>query len=268
MKKTFALLTAGMFFINAAIAQTIPPCVFSFDNGPYGSSLPINLVPDTIPIGVNYPTAHFTATGQGYSIQSANVLGFTPSGFSGLCLYPNSVFASDLSISFDKPLISISMLYAPEEYGCDNSCVMKISAYSGATLVGTNFAQIKTPGTWPTGTLSFNNGSPFDNVVVHYQTPPSGENWGPIFMVDNITVQVAVPLPTNFAIVQVPNNLIMVTWPSSWGSYPIQLQSNTNLLNTNGWINVTNEPLLTFPVYNVVLELAAEKMFFRLLLVQ
>jgi hypothetical protein len=70
-------------------------------------------------------TAHFTADAAGYSIQRADALGFTPAGFSGYCLYPNSVFKSDLFISFSQPLKDIGLLYAPEEYATDSSCTMR-----------------------------------------------------------------------------------------------------------------------------------------------
>ena len=88
------------------------------------------------------------------------------------------------------------MLYAPQELGCDDSATMKITASLGANLVGSNTAVAPVPGTWPTGTLSFSSAQPFDSVVVHYESrPPTCQDWGPIFMVDDVVVT-PVPEPS------------------------------------------------------------------------
>lgn len=71
---------------------------------------------------------------------------------------------------------------------------MRVTAYLDAALVGTATAYAPNPGTWPTGQLSIQTISAFNRVVIHYDAPPTGENWGPIFMADNIEVQ-AVPEP-------------------------------------------------------------------------
>lgn len=174
------------------IAQSTP-VLFDFDTAPIHSSLPLTLTSDGL-------TAQFTATGNGFSIQPADTLGFTPVGFSGLCIYPNSVFAADLLISFDQPLSDISILYAPEEYATDASATLKISAYLDSTLVG--FATHNNePGTWPSGTLSFSSTNAFNNVVIHYAAPPvGGGDYGPIFMADNLVVTpTGVPEPSTVA---------------------------------------------------------------------
>ena len=106
MKKlTFAII----IFIALCARAEAGPVLFDFDNATVHSPLPLNLTVDGI-------TAHFTATGQGFSIQEANVLGFTPVDFSGLIIYPNSVFAADLLVGFSESLTDFSILYAPEEY--------------------------------------------------------------------------------------------------------------------------------------------------------
>jgi hypothetical protein len=174
-----SLLFLGVGFLGNAVAQDV---TFDFDSGPLSGSMPFYQTAGGI-------TAHFTATGNGFSIQRADVLGFTPAGFSGFCIYPNSVYLADLLISFDTPLKGISILYAPEEYATDSSCTMLISAYLGSTLVGTNLHTIDPPGTWPSGTLSFTTTQKFDNVVIHYFKPPAtGGDYGPIFMADNLVV--------------------------------------------------------------------------------
>jgi hypothetical protein len=176
--------------------SAVPPAkgaMFDFDNAPLHSPLPIDLMVDGI-------TAHFSATGQGYSIQQANALGFTPAGFSGSCIYPSSVFAADLLVGFSAPLSDFSIMYSPEEYGSDASALMRVTAYMDAALVGTNTTTAVPPGTWPTGTLSFSSAQVFNRVVIQWAGAPSGtENWGPIFMADNMNVT-PIPEPSAFVL--------------------------------------------------------------------
>ena len=173
-----------------AFALTLAPVTafaehFDFDSAPVHASLPISLT-------VGMVTAQFTASGSGFSIQPANTMGFTPAGFGGLCLYPNSVFASDLSIAFDQVLSDFTLMYAPQELACDSSAIMRVTAYKDAILVGSDLTTAPVPGTWPTGTLVFSSSFGFNRVVVHYERAPgSGGDWGPIFMADNMDVTVA-----------------------------------------------------------------------------
>ncbi|MGZ5529523.1 MAG: hypothetical protein ACXWJB_12675 [Limisphaerales bacterium] len=174
-----AVITA--LFIHGAQAQSV---TFDFDNAPQYAPLPLDLTAGGI-------TGHFSSGSPfyNYSIQRADVLGFTPPGFSGLCIYPSTVFASDLLVSFDTQLTSASILYSPEEYGTDSSCIMRMTAYLGTAYVGTNTHQIPHGGTWPSGTLSFSSTLPFDNIVIHYDAPPpTGGDYGTIFMADNLIV--------------------------------------------------------------------------------
>ena len=67
---------------------TVLGALFDFDNAPPYASLPLDLTVDGI-------TAHLSATGQGFSIQRADVLGFTPVGFAGNFICPNSVVVLD-----------------------------------------------------------------------------------------------------------------------------------------------------------------------------
>jgi len=174
-----ALLLAGLCLpAGRAAAQTM---LFDFDAAPMHSPLPVDVT-------VGGVTAHLSATGQGYSIQQAGVLGFTPVGFSGACIYPSSVFAADLLIGFSRAVHYVSIMYAPEEYGCDFSAVMRIDGYANGAFVATATATAPNPGTWPTGTLILSTAQPFDSVVVHYDTPPACGDWGPVFMADNMTL--------------------------------------------------------------------------------
>ena len=178
--------TGGLIFLAPdAHGQSV---LFDFDSLPPHSGLPSSYT-------VNGITASLSATGQGFSIQPANTMGFTPVGFAGNCVYPNSVFAADLLVGFSTPLTSFSILYAPQELGCDDSATMRVTAYLGAALVGTATTTAANPGTWPSETLAFDSAQPFDNVVIHYNSrPPTCQDWGPIFMADNMQVT-PVPAP-------------------------------------------------------------------------
>lgn len=189
MVKSLALIAAVSLGATAS-AQTV---MFDFNNANQYSPLPVTLTVGGI-------TANLTGTGQSFSIQSANALGFTPAGFDGLCIYPDSVYPADLIIDFGASrLTDFSIMYAPEEYGCDSSATMRVTTYLNNALVGTNTATAPNPGTWPTGVLSISSVNVFNHVVVHYDAAPvTGGDWGPIFMADNMQVT-AVPEPTTLA---------------------------------------------------------------------
>lgn len=120
-----------------AVAQDV---IFDFNNAPYQFSLPITQT-------VNGITAVFTATGQGYSIQSANAMGFTPTGLSGLVIYPNSIYLSDLQIKFNVTIVDFSIMYAAQELACDDAETMRATVYKNGILVGTNTRVAANPGT-------------------------------------------------------------------------------------------------------------------------
>ena len=159
-------------------AQSI---LFDFDAAPAHSPLPISLTVDGV-------TAQFSGTGQGFSIQAANALGFTPVGFAGNCIYPSSVFAADLQISYSTYISAFSILYAPEEYACDSSATMRVTAFSNNVQVATATTNAAA-GTWPSETLQVAVIEGFNSVVVHYdKAPVTGGDYGPIFMADNMQI--------------------------------------------------------------------------------
>jgi hypothetical protein len=176
-------LSALSLIASPAIAQGL---LFDFDAIPYHTPLPIDIT-------VGDVTASFSGTGQGFSVQRANSPGITPVGFGGNALYPNSVYPADLLVGFSRSIEDISILYAPNELGCDTSATMRITGYRDATFVATSTATAPNPGTWPTGLLTLTSPQGFNRVVVHYDGAPAacGE-WAPIFMADNMTVT---PLP-------------------------------------------------------------------------
>ena len=165
--------------LSPASAQSV---LFDFDNAPLYTSLPINQTAGGI-------TAHLSATGQGYSIQEANVLGFTPPGFAGHILYPNSINLSDLHISYNHILTDFSIMYACQELGCDDAATMRVTAYMNGSFVGTNTKVASFPGTWPVDTLRCTFPQGFDSVVVHYDSPPpTCQDYGVIYLADNMRV--------------------------------------------------------------------------------
>ena len=177
MKAQFLVALTCLLMVRAP-AQSV---LFNFENAPQYASLPLNLTVG----GVN---VYFTTTGQGYSVQLYNCQGLSPAGFSGLCLYPGSVSAADLIVDFSVPLTDFSILYAPEEYACDSSATMRVTAYLNGTLMGTSTTNAQA-GTWPSETLRFSSPQTFNHVVVHYDAPPvTGGDYGPIFMADNMAV--------------------------------------------------------------------------------
>ncbi len=158
------------------------PILFNFDNLQIHTPLPVS----TIAGGV---TATLSGTGQGYSIQDANTMGFTPAGFSGSVIYPNSIYLADLLIKFDRDITDFSIMYACQELGCDDAATMKVTAYSKGSPVGSRTRTATFPGTWPVDTLSCSSLSGFDSVVVHYNSPPpTCKDFGVIFIADNMLI--------------------------------------------------------------------------------
>ena len=178
-----ACITLFFFDVNTwvtpASAQSV---MFDFDNAPIYTSLPIDQTAGGI-------TAHLSAGYYGYSIQNANVLGFTPPGFAGRCIYPNSVYLTDLYVSFDQTLSDFSIMYCSQELGCDDAETMRVTAYLNGVYVGTNTKVASHPGTWPVDSLKCSFAQGFDSVVVHYDShPPTCQDYGVIYLADNMRV--------------------------------------------------------------------------------
>ena len=196
------LLSSLTLLTTRAVGANV---LFDFDSAPLLAPLPITLTVGGI-------TAQFSATGQGFSIQLANTMGFTPAGFAGNCIYPSSIYASDLHISFSQPLTAFSILYAPEEYACDSSARMRVRAYMDGFEVGTTTTNAQ-PGTWPSQTLAISPGRNFNSVVVHYDAPPpTGGDYGVIFMADNMLVTPAPPPIVLTDIVKLANGMFQFSF--------------------------------------------------------
>lgn len=212
-KRSFLFQTGGglVFFILTAIntpvcAQTV---LFDFDNIAVYSPFPLSETVGGI-------SAHFSGTGSSYSIQAANVLGFTPNGFSGNIVYPNSIYQADLLISFDQKIKDFSIMYSVQELACDTSATMQAKGYMKGNLVVTSYTIASVPGTWPVDTLKCSYPSGFDSVVVHFFSHPSRcQDWGPIFMADNMKV---IALPTGMPSPETFINRLIVPNPVSKSS--------------------------------------------------
>lgn len=176
---SIALVAAGAASATCA-AQNV---LFDFNNAPAMTSLPADLTVGGI-------TAHLSATGQNFSFQQVGSVGIAPAGFSGICVWPNSVYQADLNVSFSKTLTNFSILYAAQELDCDCASTMKVTAYLNGTLVGSNTMSAVPGGVWPSATLSFASASGFNSVVVHYNQIPQCPacDYGVIFMADNMNV--------------------------------------------------------------------------------
>jgi hypothetical protein len=165
------------FFVPDPLSVT-----FDFDNAPVHTSLPVDVSVDGL-------SAHLSATGAGFSIQPFGSVGLAPAGMSGLYIFPNSVFAADLLVSFSERVSDFSILYSPQELGCDTSATMRVTTYLDGAAAGTSTATAPVPGTYPTGTLSIAVPTGFNSVVVHYDARPATcADWGPIFLADIMTV--------------------------------------------------------------------------------
>jgi hypothetical protein len=254
-------MKAPLLIINSIVAfwaasswgQTI---LFDFENAPLYSPLPVSLT-------VGAATARFSATGQGFSIQAANVLGFTPAGFSGHCIYPSSVYATDLIIDFSMQLTNFSILYAPEEYACDSSATVRATAYLDGAYVGTTTTNAQA-GTWPSQTLALSSTTNFNRVVVHYDAPPvTGGDYGPVFMADNMAVTVG-PQPPPAPALQISRiaNQITLSWPTN--AIGFNLQVNTNSPDINSWNTVTNTPATVGADCTLTVPIGTVNSFYRL----
>jgi len=194
MKKLIYMIFAMSAFCTPASAGAV---LFDFNSGPQFSSLPLDLTVDGI-------TAHFSATGQGFSIQdTAQVIGVLPTGFSGLGLVPNSINSADLLVSFPQETVTdFSIMVAPQELNTDSTATLRVTAFMNGVFVGTNTSMGSEPFLWPSSTLSFSSPQGFNSVVVHYDSPPpTGGDFGEIFVADNMIVTAfAVPEPSGLAL--------------------------------------------------------------------
>jgi hypothetical protein len=189
MRTRDLVMLAGLLAAPAG-AQSV---LFDFDTAPLQSPLPIDLTVGGI-------TAHLSATGKGYSIQSTTTAPVVPVGFSGRFIYPSDINAADLLVSFSRPLTDFSILYASHELACDSSATMRVTAYLNGTFVATatTNATWNCTCTWTAQILPISSAQPFNSVVVHYDAAPAPnpnpcQDYGTVFLADNMTVT---PVPT------------------------------------------------------------------------
>ncbi len=198
-----ACITLLLFTTIAPIPASAQAVLFDFDSAAVGSTLPIVQTSGGV-------TAHLSATGPGYSIQAANVLGFTPAGFSGRILYPDGIGLADLLIRFDQTLTDFSIMYCCQELGCDDAATMRVTAFMNGSSVGTNTKTASYPGTWPVDTLACSFPQGFDSVVVHYASPPpTCQDYGTIFMADNMRVTLYNPTGISYQQTELPSEFFL-----------------------------------------------------------
>ena len=219
----FALFFFSLLILGSEVSAQV--VLFDFDSATPSSPLPVDQTVSGI-------TAHFTGTGQGYSIQSVNTMGFTPSGFSGLCIYPSSVYLADLLINFNQAITEFSIMYSCQELACDDAATMRVTAFTKGSLVGSNTMVARHPGTWPVDTLRCNFAQGFDSVVVHYDSrPPTCQDYGVIFLVDNMRVTALNPVGIKNQ--KIFNEAIVVPNPV------IHFANISFSLNRSGMINIS-----------------------------
>lgn len=193
--------------ISYSVSSPAQSVLFNFDSAPIYTSLPIDQTEGGI-------TAHLSAPLAGYSIQQANVLGFTPPGFDGHIIYPNSIYLTDLCIGFDQAISRFSIMYCCQELGCDDAATMRVTAYLNGSYVGTNTRTAANPGTWPVDSLKCNFPQGFDSVVIHYDSPPpTCQDYGVIFLADNMSVTALTATSVNNLFVS--DNVTVVSSPYS-----------------------------------------------------
>jgi hypothetical protein len=241
MKTQTFMVLASLIIVRAG-AQSV---LFDFDSLTAHSGLPAAYTVGGI-------TASFTATGLGYSIQPANTLGFTPVGFAGNCIYPNSGNAADLLVSFSTPLTDFSILYAPQELGCDSSATMRVTAYLNGAFVATatTNATWNCTCTWTSQILPISSAQPFNSVVVHYEaTPPPIPNpcqdYGTIFLADNMTVTPAPPPIILTNVIKLANGALQFTFDYTPNALCTVFGATNPALPFNNWttlVGLTEAP--------------------------
>ncbi|MCX6164213.1 MAG: T9SS type A sorting domain-containing protein [Ignavibacteriae bacterium] len=194
---------------------------------------------------LNFDSLHYlvffqlSATGQGYSIQNANALGFTPPGFAGHIIYPNSIFLSDLLVRFDHTITDFSIMYACQELGCDDAATMKVTAFMNGIYVGFNTRTATFPGTWPVDTLRCSFPQGFDSVVVHYYLhPPTCQDYGTIFVADNMRVT-----PISTSVISEGELPVMFTLSQN---YPNPFNPKTKID-----FQISNDAKVTMKIYDI-----------------
>jgi hypothetical protein len=160
-------------------------------------------VPLPLDLTVAGLTAHLSGTGDSFSIQQLGIDtdNVIPAGFTGNCVYPNGINTGDLLVGFSQTLTNFSIMVAPDELNTDSTATLRVTAFMNGVEVGTSTSMGSPPFFWPSSTLSFSSAQGFNSVVVHYDSPPpTGGDFGTIFMADNMIVTTAsVPEPSALA---------------------------------------------------------------------
>ncbi len=185
-------LTLFAYFETAPLSA-----MFNFDDAPAYTTLPIGLSSN----GISATVTASSTSGGTFAIWPYDTWGIRPAGFSGLSLFPTTIFGADLVADFSHTLVDFSILYCPQELGCDDSARMRVTVYMDGVFVATNTATCPIPGSYPSGTLTIVAPAGFNRAVVHYDAPPlTCQDYGVIFFADNMVVTRAATCAADFNI--------------------------------------------------------------------
>jgi hypothetical protein len=88
--------------------------------------------------------------------------------------------------------------------------------------------------------------------------PPTGGDWGPIFMADDLAV---IPGPPTLRVSVTSTDTAVAAWPAYATGFTLEQKAS---LAANGWLTVTNTVNVVRDESQVALPLSAGTLFYRL----
>jgi hypothetical protein len=175
-----------------------PSATFDFDTGTPavspGQGMPATQTKNGI-------TATFSTLAGGWSLQNTFSY-WVPRVFSGNFLYPNT-WDSTMALEFSQPVTNFTMAFFTGEVSSEYNTagLVRVTAYTNTAMTNP-VATGSVRGAWisgayPEGVLSFGSATPFTKVKIEVPTQSPVPSY--LFWVDNIVVQLAVPLPAHAA---------------------------------------------------------------------
>ena len=230
-----ALELSFLLALATALATTSPIRASTLIGTPvqgalYFASNPAN---DFDPINHWVPAGYLNAAGTTVTI-SSNAVEF--GYFDGTTTITADFGEAQLVVTF-KPVISGN--YLPMHLAFTNS------AFSNLSPVSDSFPYGGTAGSLSGSLISL-------NWAVGYVT--NGQNLTAVFALN-------LPASPPLSIQHTPTNAVVISWPAP--STGFNLQQNTNVSSTN-WVNVTNTPIITDGLKQVIVSPPAGTRFYRL----
>ena len=211
MNRQILVLLAAAGLCGPTRAQSV---LFDFDTAPAHSPLPIDLTVGGI-------TAHFVRHRTGVLDPAGRHPGLHARRFRRQLHLPQQRVRGRPPDRLLETVTDFSILYAPRGTGLRFVGDEAGNRLHERVVRGNETMIADPPGTWPTATLGFSSISGFNNVVVHYdQRPPTGGDWGPIFMADNMNVTSApfVPPPGDYDANGIVEPADYVVWQNAFGT--------------------------------------------------